>query len=89
MGRFSRTFKKRLLVEQKKALNKIYKKQGLQGLQNLLGEISHEQEEETNEVTKHTSSMDVAEQEGTAVQGQEEGNETEVMPDESQEGDVS
>ena len=89
MGRFSRRFKNRLVKEQKKALNKIYKKQGLQGLQNLLGEISHEQEEETNEVTKHTSSMDVAEQEGTAIQGSKEGIETETLPNESQEGDVS
>jgi hypothetical protein len=32
MGRFSRKYKNKLIKEQKKALNKIYKKAGLQGL---------------------------------------------------------
>ena len=32
MGRFGRKFKNKVLKEQKKAMNKLYKKQGLQRL---------------------------------------------------------
>ena len=76
MGRFSRKFKNRLVKEQKKALNKIYKKQGMQGLLNTMGEYSHENAE-------LIGTMDVAEQEGTEVQGSKEGAEQETV---SQEG---
>lgn len=76
MGRFSRKYKNKLVKEQKKALNKIYKKQGMQGLLNTMGEYSHENSE-------LIGTMDVAEQEGTEVQGPEEGTEQETV---SQEG---
>ncbi len=76
MGRFSRKYKNKLVKEQKKALNKIYKKQGMQGLLNTMGEYSHENAE-------LIGTMDVAEQEGTEVQGPEEGTEQETV---SQEG---
>jgi len=76
MGRFSRKYKNKLVKEQKKALNKIYKKQGMQGLLNTMGEYSHENSE-------FIGTMDVAEQEGAEVQGPEEGTEQESV---SQEG---
>jgi len=76
MGRFSRKFKNRLVKEQKKALNRIYKKQGMQGLLNTMGGYSHENAE-------LIGTLDVAEQEGAEVQGPEEGTEQETV---SQEG---
>jgi hypothetical protein len=76
MGRFGRKYKNKLVKEQKKALNKIYKKQGMQGLLNSMGKYSHENAE-------LIGTMDVAEQEGTEVQGPEERTEQETV---SQEG---
>ena len=76
MGRFGRKYKNKLVKEQKKALNKIYKKQGMQGLLNSMGKYSHENAE-------LIGTMDVAEQEGAEVQGPEERTEQETV---SQEG---
>lgn len=76
MGKFSRTFKNRLVKEQKKALNKIYRKQGMQGLLSTMEGYSHENAE-------LIGTMDVAEQEGTEVQRPEEGTEQEVVSKES------
>jgi len=86
MGRFSRRFKNRLVKEQKKALNKIYKKQGMEGMQRLLSGVDYYG---TKEDKEFIGTLDVGEQEGAEIQGQEEGSSEEVMPDESQEGDVS
>jgi len=77
MGRFSRKFKNRLVKEQKKALNKIYKKQGVQGLLDTMEEYS-------NENAELIGTLDVAEQEGQEVQGQEEGTEQEVVSEKDQ-----
>lgn len=76
MGKFARKFRNRLVKEQKKALNKIYRKQGLQGLLNNVEGYSHENSE-------LIGTLDVAEQEGQEVQGPEEGTEQETV---SQEG---
>lgn len=76
MGRFGRNFKKRLVKEQKKALNKIYKKQGMKGLLNTMEGYSGEN-------AQFIGTLDVAEQEGQEVQGPEEGAEQETV---SQEG---
>ena len=76
MGKFARKFRNRLVKEQKKALNKIYRKQGLQGLLNNVEGYSHENAE-------LIGTLDVAEQEGQEVQGPEEGTEQETV---SQEG---
>lgn len=71
MGRFGRKFKNKLVKEQKKAMNKIYKKAGLQGL---LDTIDRAQEY-TDENTEFIGTLDVGEQEGEEVQGPEEGQE--------------
>jgi len=71
MGRFGRKFKNKLVKEQKKAMNKIYKKAGLQGL---LDTIDRTQEY-TGENTEFVGTLDVAEQERSKVQGPEEGQE--------------
>lgn len=76
MGKFARKFRNRLVKEQKKALNKIYRKQGLQGLLNNVEGYSGEN-------TEFIGTLDVAEQEGQEVQGPEEGTEQETV---SQEG---
>ena len=76
MGKFARKFRNRLAKEQKKALNKIYRKQGLQGL---LSNV----EGYSGENTEFIGTLDVAEQEGQEVQGPEEGTEQETV---SQEG---
>ena len=76
MGKFARKFRNRLVKEQKKALNKIYRKQGLQGLLNNVEGYS-------NENSEFIGTLDVAEQEGQEVQGPEEGTEQETV---SQEG---
>ena len=68
MGRFSRKFKNRLVKEQKKALNKIYKREGLNGLLSRL-------EGYPGETAELIGSMDVEAQEGEEVQGSEEGQE--------------
>ena len=75
MGRFSRKFKNRLVKEQKKALNKIYKKQGVQGLLDTMEEYS-------NENAELIGTLDVAEQEGQEIQGPEEGTEQETVSQE-------
>ena len=75
MGRFSRKFKNRLVKEQKKALSKIYKRQGMQGLLNNIEEYSHENAE-------LIGTLDVAEQEGQEIQGPEEGTEQETVSQE-------
>ena len=41
MGSFSKKFKKKLVKEQKKAMNKIYKKAGLQGLLDLVPDLEN------------------------------------------------
>ena len=77
MGRFSRKFKNKVLKEQKKAMNKLYKKHGLQRL------LSGVDYYGTKEDKEFIGTLDVAEQEGQEVQGPEEGTEQETV---SQEG---
>jgi len=74
MGRFSRKFKNRLIKEQKKAMNKMYKKHGLQ---RLLSGVDYYGTEEDKEFI---GTLDVEAQEGAEVQGQEEGAEQEALP---------
>jgi hypothetical protein len=81
MGKFSRKFKNRILKEQKKAMNRIYKKQGIEGLQRLMSGADYYG---TKEDKEFIGTLDVAEQEGTEVQGPEEGTEQEVVPAESE-----
>ena len=71
MGRFSRKFRNRLVKEQKKALNKIYKRAGLQGLLDTIDSVGGY----TGEDTEFIGTLDVGEQEGEEVQGSEEGQE--------------
>ena len=67
MGRFSRKFKNRLVKEQKKAMNKIYKRVGMEGLLSTLAA-----EARLHETEEHTSSLDVEAQEGQEISEQEE-----------------
>ena len=81
MGRFSRKYKNRLMKEQKKAMSRIYKKQGMEGLQRLMSGVDYYG---TKEDKEFIGTLDVGEQEGAEIQGSEEGSPEEVMPDESQ-----
>ena len=74
MGRFGRKFKNRLVKEQKKAMNKMYKKHGLQ---RLLSGVDYYGTEEDKEFI---GTLDVEAQEGAEVQGPEEGTEQEDVP---------
>jgi len=78
MGKFSRKFKNRILKEQKKAMNKMYKKHGMQRL------LSGVDYYGTKEDKEFIGTLDVAEQEGAEVQGPEEGTEQEDVPQESE-----
>ncbi|MBM89202.1 MAG: hypothetical protein CMQ41_12575 [Gammaproteobacteria bacterium] len=78
MGRFSRKFKNRIVKEQKKAMNKMYKKHGLQ---RLLSGVDYYGTEEDKEFI---GTLDVEAQEGTEIQGPEEGAEQEVVPPEGE-----
>mgnify|MGYP000272964182 CR=1 FL=1 len=76
MGRFSRKFKNKVLKEQKKAMNKLYKKHGLQRI------LSGVDYYGTKEDKEFIGTLDVAEQEGQEIQGPEEGTEQETVSQE-------
>jgi hypothetical protein len=78
MGKFSRKFKNKVLKEQKKAMNKMYKKHGLQRM------LSGVDYYGTKEDKEFIGTLDVEAQEGTEVQGPQEGAEQEVLPTESE-----
>ena len=78
MGRFSRKFKNKVLKEQKKAMNKLYKKHGLQRL------LSGVDYYGTKEDKEFIGTLDVEAQEGAEIQGSEEGTEQEIVPPEGE-----
>lgn len=78
MGKFSRKFKNKVLKEQKKAMNKMYKKHGLQRM------LSGVDYYGTKEDKEFIGTLDVEAQEGAEVQGPKEGAEQEVLPTESE-----
>ena len=78
MGRFSRKLKNKVLKEQKKAMNKLYKKHGLQRM------LSGVDYYGTKEDKEFIGTLDVEAQEGAEVQGPEEGAEQEVVPPEGE-----
>ena len=68
MGKFGRKFRNKLVKEQKKAMNKVYKREGLNGLLSRL-------EGYPGDTAELIGSMDVEAQEGEEIQGSEEGQE--------------
>jgi len=83
MGRFSRKHKRKEIVEQRKAMNKLLKKQGIEGMQRLLSGVDYYG---TKEDKEFIGTLDVETQEGAEVQGSEEGTEQEVVPPEGEPG---
>jgi len=80
MGKFSRKYKRKEVVENRKAMSRLLKKQGVDGMRRLLSGVDYYG---TKEDKEFVGTLDVAEQEGAEVQGPQEGTEQEVVSPQS------